>query len=92
MKPDSKHIKSFIHSAINQRQKLLAIRGSRRNTAQAAKYIDFLRTHLNAHHYTSEQLARFFCRHYDKIVYLLPPTQLPKAEQLKDEIINPKLF
>jgi hypothetical protein len=71
---------------------LLQNRGNRKNAVQAAKDIKFLNDHLNANKYSPRQLASFYCRHYDKIAYLLPPNRQKNAEILKDNIINPKLF
>lgn len=88
MKIDEKYLEVFIRSAINQRQLLIDNKCSRKNIAQARKYIKFLKTHLDLLNHSPKQLAHFFIRNYDMIVFLLPPKRQKIASQLKSDLLT----
>lgn len=102
METKAKEIRSFILSAIRQRQRLMHEGRSHRNQMQMMAQVDHLSRYLNVYpHLTDVQTAKFFIRNKEGIALLLPGvgskdhqariSRFNEISEICNQIINPQL-
>ena len=75
------HIKAFILSAVKQRDMLVNKNCNYKDMSTIDKYRTILKAYAEDIP-TTPLMARFYVSHYEKIVYLLPPSRHKQAMEL----------
>ncbi|MGM0530447.1 MAG: DUF5131 family protein [Bacteroidota bacterium] len=68
-------IKNYLYKIIRTRKRMMALKKSRKMYLQMVHDTDFIQVHLDNNHYSLMGLAKFFIRHQQKILRIIPGTE-----------------